>query len=438
MGLFSGPRPAPPAPELATEPELVRDLSAAMWTSYVDLGNTEKLRTSFQSYAEDGYASNSIIFSVILARAMLFSEAVFKFRSTVDKKIFGTEALSILERPWPGATTGELLFRMEQDASIAGNAFVRVTDDGWLERLRPDLVDIVHAERADGSDQVVGYGFWRDGRVGDYEFYPVDEVAHWSPIPDPMSQFRGMSWMVPVAREINADQQMTAYKQAFFDNAATPNMLIRFPSTLNAAQAEMVAERVAARHGGAANAWKTLVIDQGADVTMIGNDFKSMTFTDVQAAGENRIAAAAGVPGIVVGLREGLQAATYSNYSQAMRRFADLTMRPLWRSVAAALEKLVAVPPAAHLWYDTTDIAALREGETERAQTAQVNAAAMQTLIAAGYTPDSVTRAVVSGDFALLQHTGLVSVQLQQPGSQSEPADPTADDEEPQDDEEST
>ena len=90
----------------------------------------------------------------------------------------------------------------------------------------------------------------------------------------------------------------------------------------------------------------------------------------------------------------------------------------------AALEKLVVVPTAAQLWYDTTDIAALREGENERAQTAQVNATAIQTLIAAGYTPDSVTRAIVAGDLTLLQHTGLVSVQLQQPGAQPPVATP--------------
>jgi phage portal protein BeeE len=58
-----------------------------------------------------------------------------------------------------------------------------------------------------------------------------------------------------------------------------------------------------------------------------------------QGAGETRIAAAAGVPPVIVGLSEGLQAATYSNYSQARRRFADGTMRPLWRNAAVARER---------------------------------------------------------------------------------------------------
>jgi phage portal protein BeeE len=86
------------------------------------------------------------------------------------------------------------------------------------------------------------------------------------------------------------------------------------------------------------------VLDEGADATVIGNSFEQMNFSTVQAAGENRIIIASGVPGIVIGSKEGLMAATYSNYEQAMRRFADVTMRPLWRSVCACLSKLVAVP----------------------------------------------------------------------------------------------
>jgi phage portal protein BeeE len=215
-------------------------------------------------------------------------------------------------------------------------------------------------------------------------------------------------------------------------------MLIRYPNALTPDTAEAIQTRVTTRHAGPTNAWRTMVIDQGADVTLLGSNMRDAAFVDLQAAGENRIAAAAGVPGIVVGLREGLQAATYSNYAQAMRRFADLTMRPLWRSAAASLAKLVMVPAGARLWYDTTDIAALREGETERAQTASVNATAMSTLIASGFTPQSVISAITAGDLALLSHTGLVSVQLQAPGSEppTPEQDAAEDAAEPQDDEE--
>ena len=258
-----------------------------------------------------------------------------------------------------------------------------------LERLRPDWVDIISADRGDYSRQVVGYIYRRNNGQADgsAEFYTTDEVAHWSPIPDPLAQWRGMSWLTPVVREVNADSAMTTHKRAFFDNAATPNMIIKYAQKLNDDAIEKLSAQWQATHGGPRNGWKTAVLDNGADPTIIGHSFEQMNFATVQAAGENRIAAAAGVPGIVVGLKEGLQAATYSNYEQAMRRFADLTMRPLWRSATAALATLISVPEGTRLWYDTAGIAALRQGEMERAQTFKEKAFTATELIRGGYDP---------------------------------------------------
>ena len=383
--------------------------------------DSEKILPGFTNSA-DAYQSSGVVFGVILARLMLFSEAEFKFQNLTDKSLYGTQALSKLEHPWPGGTTGELLARMEQDASLAGNAFVR--DAGTqLERLRPDWVTIVSELVRDPITdteirRVLGYLYEPpapDEREAD--FYPVDEVAHWSPIPDPLASFRGMSWLTPVLREVDADRGLTDYKRAYLENAATPNMLVRYSQKIGNDRIARLRDQMHAKFGGPKNAFRTLILDEGADVTLLGHTMEQMTFTAVQAAGETRIAAAGGVPPIVVGLSEGLAAATYSNYGMAMRRFADLTMRPNWRSACAALAKLVEVPSDSRLWFDTNDIAALQEGEKERADTMQVLAAAANTLVTAGFSPESIKAALAATDVTLLKHTGMVSVQLQAPGS---------------------
>lgn len=381
--------------------------------------DAEPILPTFSAYASEGYQGNGIVFATILARLQLFSEATFKFRDVTTKRLFGTEALQILENPWPGGTTGELLARMEQDVSLAGNAFVRYDDDnGVLVRLRPDWVDIVRVRGNDAAPMVAGYLYHVGGHHSDQaEFYAVDEVAHWTPIPDPLASFRGMSWLTPVVREINADLSMTEYKRNYFNQGATPNGLLKFQQKLGDGAVDRISAMWQQRYGGP-DGWKTAVLDQGADYQVIGNSMDQIRFTDVQAAGENRIAAAGGVPGIVIGLKEGLDAATYSNYAMAMRRFADLTMRPNWRSACAALSKLVAVPEGATLWYDTTDISALREGEQERAATMQTLASAASTLLMAGYEAESITAALSASDMTLLRHTGLLSVQLQAPGAE--------------------
>lgn len=388
----------------------------AIVESWGDTRSSERTLQTFADYCQNGYKANGVVFSVILARLMLFSEATFKYQLLRDKQLFGDTSLLLLEQPWPGATTGELLARMLQDVDLQGNAYVRRVGSR-LERLRPDWVEIVSVPREtlEAPLEVAGYLYRVDGDRQKKIFYPVDEVAHWSPIPDPEANFRGMSWLTPVVREVNADGMMTDYKKAYLNKSGTPNIVVKYQKKLQDPDVLALKERWDQRYGGP-DGWKTAILDEGADLTVVGSDLKNMDYTKVQAAGENRIAAAGGVPGIVVGLKEGLDAATYSNYQLAMRRFADLTMRPLWRSAVAALAKLVRVPAGSRLWFDVTDIAALQEGEKERAEATQIQAASASALITAGYDPDTVTSAVVSGDLSLLKHTGAIPVQLHPDG----------------------
>ncbi len=371
---------------------------------------TEELETSFRSFVQDAYKRNGVVFACILARMMLLSEAEFKWRNRRDKEIFGNEQLGLLERPWRNGTTGELVARMEQDGSLAGNAYIYRAMPDKLQRLRPDWMSIVSNEQ-----EVIGYVYEVPGNKPSQKFLTWEEVAHWAPIPDPEANFRGMSWLQPVATEILADKEMTRHKRQFLQNAATPNMLVKVEGRLDPEVKESIREELSRRYEGVENAYKTMLLEGGADATVVGRDLRQLEFSLTQAAGENRIAVAANVPAIVVGLKEGLQAATYSNYGQAMRRFADMTGRPLWRSLAASLESILAVPGGAQLWYDLTDVAALRQDEGEQATIESTKAATVRSYIDSGFEPQSAVDAVRTGDMTKLVHTGKVSVQLYDP-----------------------
>jgi phage portal protein BeeE len=405
--------------------------AADEWTYLMSSYGTpaaEKIAPTFLQYATYGYAGNSVVFSVIGRRISLFSEAQFKWRSLTDKHLFGSAELAKLETPWPNGTTGDLLARMEQDVSLAGNAYIR--DAGsQLERLRPDWVTIVSEVSQDvlGREvrEVRGYLFEPAGDPDRKpEFYLVDEVAHWAPVPDPLANFRGMSWMTPVIRELDADNAMLAHQQAFYQNSASPNMVIKYQGKLVEQQIERIRNAIAARHAGPRNAGGTMVLDQGADLTIVGDRMQGSAFTELRAAGESRIASAGGTPALIAGLREGMQASQVGEYEQAMRQFADLTMRPNWRGACGALSVLVKVPANSQLWYDTSDITALQQGEQDSADTMSKQATTASTLIMAGYTPESIKLAIVAGDMNLLVHSGMTSVQLYKPGETNSSATP--------------
>ena len=388
--------------------------------------NTERTESSFAHWVQAAYKANGVVFACQVARLRLFSEARFQFRSLRGGRtgeLFGTPALRVLERPWPNGSTGELLARMIQDVDLAGNAYIRRTGplaEPRLERLRPDWVYIVLAD--DNPDlitpEVVGYIYEPDGPGSGRDPIALarDEVAHWSPIPDPIATYRGMSWLTPVLRNVGADTAATAHKTKFFDNAATPNMVVKFDAKVAVEALERFKAIFEGEYAGAVNAGKTLFLGGGADATVVGSNFKEMDFRSLKVQDQLDIASAASVPPIVVGLSGGLEAATYSNYGQAMRAFGN-NVSPLWRTASVALETIVPAPAGSELWFDVRDVPALQQDEKDAADIQGIRATTITQLIREGYTPESVVRAVEADDFTLLVHTGLVSVQLWAPGA---------------------
>jgi hypothetical protein len=187
---------------------------------------------------------------------------------------------------------------------------------------------------------------------------------------------------------------------------------------MNPEQVQQYASMFNSGHDGLDNAYKTLFLTAGADVKVVGTNLKDLDMKAVQGAGETRICAAARVPPIIAGFSEGLESATYSNYGQARRAFADLTMRPMWRGIAGALQSIIYVPSDAELWYDDRDIPFLQEDLKDAAEIQQLESSTIATYVREGFTPESAIAAVQNHDNSLLVHTGLVSVQLQTPGGQ--------------------
>ena len=369
----------------------------------------------FLGMVQGAYHSNGVVFACITARMRLFAEARFVFRRYSDGGIFTTDALAPLENPWSNGTGTELLARMIQDADVAGNAFIYRAAPNRLQRLRPDRVEIMSNGR-----EVIGYLYWPNGvNNGSSIGILPNEMAHWAPIPDPEANWKGMSWLRPVIPEIRSDQKMSRHQEKFYDNAATPNMLVKVEGRMTDDSRKRMREELERRFSGIENAYKTLVLDGGADAQLVGRDFQQLDFSNVRGGGEARIAMAAGVPPIVIGLKAGLDAATYSNYGQALKAFGH-NIRPLWNSVVAALSSVIDVPAGAELWFDIDDIAALRDDAIQESQVQSTLAATIRTYLDAGFTPESSVAAVAAQDPTLLQHTGLFSVQLQEPG-QPEP-----------------
>jgi phage portal protein BeeE len=389
--------------------------------------NIEVNANSLAEYASQVYKRNGIVYACMAVRQAIFAEIRFRFANLDNGQIgrlYGTAALDLLAKPWPNGTTGELAARMLQDVDLCGNTYW-VVNNNQLYRRDPDKVQIVLNDVNDDGEymEILGYTYWPDGFLpGAKHFtYEAAQVCHWSPYPDPTAHYKGMSWLTPVLREIASDGAATDHKMDFFNNGAVPQLVVQTPAEIMTQdQFDQFKAKMDRDHTGKGKRYKTLYLAPGADVTVVGKDFQQLDFSNTQGRDETRIAAAAGVPAVIVGLKESMQGSSLNagNYGQARRRFADGTMRPLFRSAAAALQTIVAPPsPNSVLWYDDSDVAFFREDRSDSAEIFYRKALTIESLVRAGYEPATVQDAVNNEDLAALQHTGLFSVQLQPAGS---------------------
>lgn len=381
--------------------------------------------------------SNGPLFALMLARMQVFSQARFQWTRFVRGEptdLFGSSDLRVLEQPWPGGTTADLLARMEQDVTGAGNAYIRRLrrirfGEDRLVRLRPDWVVTIMGSREDagnpveaGDVELLGYAYTPMGdRGGRMVLLEPNEVAHYAPIPDPNAVFTGMSWVTPVIRDVFGDNAATVHKDRFFRNAATPNLAIKFDPQVTMKAVKEFKELAEAEHKGAWNAYKTIYLGGGADPVPIGKDFQQLDFAVTQGKGESRLASAAGVPPSWVGFSEGLQGSALNagNFTAARRRFGDGTMQHLWSNASASLQPILDVPDRASLWFVTRGIPFLHMDAKDAAEVQSQEAQTITALVRDGFTADSAIAAVQNQDWSLLQHTGRLSVQLQEPGAES-------------------
>jgi len=418
----------------------------------------ERIDHHFEGYAAKAGKGDGIVFACCYARMRVFADGNFLWRDREQGQLgafYDSPELTMLRRPWPGGTLTNLLSWMEVDATYAGNSYATTCDDRGrfgrasrggpnrrITRLRPDWVTLVIGSYSDDpyaiDAHVVGLIYEPPlSSPGGARAKPVvlmpDEVCHYAPVPDPVARFRGMSWLTPVLREISSDLAAVDHKLKRFENGAALQTVVSLDKDVTPKAFTEFVELFKAGHEGVENAYRTLFLGGGADVTVVGADMQKMDFKALTGAGETRIAAAAGVHPVVVGLSESLAGSSLNagNYNAARRNVADGTLNHLWSEAASSLETLFDRPKeAAELCIDKRDVAFVREDAKDVAEIQQTRANALRSLIDAGWEPDAAVKFVQSDDLTHLvgAHSGLFSVQLQPPGTEtSDPGQPEDD-----------
>lgn len=443
-------------PDLSERAQSVSSLINLLNNSNVSYGgsyysgyhsNYESNPTSYDYYAEQIYKGSSVVYAVAQARAKLFSEINFKWRPVDEPatqfNLFGTKELSLLEEPWPGGTTKELLKRAIQDVDIHGNSYwyKEIGPRGTrLRRLRPDWVEVVLTASADQAvdADIYGYVYHPGGKASDAEPLIIDDLSriiHWAPEPDPSTLYLGMSWLTTIVKEVCIEQQANTHLYNFFKKGAQLGIAVMVKEDLTEAEMIKNAKIFKAMHAGAQNAYEPLFLGPGSDLKTIQADLSSLDLKTIRGHVESHIAAAGGVPSVVVGLAEGQNssALTQGNFQVAAEGFVDRTMRDMWSSFCGAAQRVLEKPTSrrgnvvpAKLWYSDADVSVLNKDRQKDAEILATHAKTVASLLTNGVTMDSAKKYVTSGNINDLEWSGYLSVQLWEPGVDPNAVDTSA------------
>ena len=377
---------------------------------------------NFEQTVRVMHRRNGVVAAAVTARALIMSQLRFQWRSGIDGGTFGNASLESLERPSLGMSREQLLWRIEQDVSYQGNAYVRRLPNGELRRLRPDWVRIALGSDEDPEDIAHGADVYPLGYVyqpsptGPTTVFGLNEVAHIAPEPDPTAHYRGESWVSSVVREVLIDLQATDHLEKYFANATTANMIIKAPQNLtDPTKFEEWVDAMDRTIGASSRDWRNVYLGGGADAMVVGANLAELDMKNLQGGLETRLAGRSRVHPVILGVREGLQGSSLNagNYNSIRRLWADAWFNGYAPSWCSSLERIIPRPTAAELTFDPSRIPFLQEDMKDAADISSANATALQALDAAGFNMDAAVSAIATGDLKKLigAHDGNQSVQ---------------------------
>lgn len=364
MGLISamlGPFQRKAAPPM---PSYVRGNYNVLWP--VTLGPQP---WTLRNIIDEGYRKNAVVFACVCAYAKALAEAPVIATDRDRTAIPDHPLRALLSAPNPFMSESELMEMTGLYIALGGNAYwYKVLDRrGRIAEIWP-LSDLHITPAPGGEDNWISHYVYDPGDGNRVRIEP-ELISHfkWHST-DMLNPYMAQPPLLAATREANSDLEATRYLNTLLGNDAAPKTIVSFKETLPPASRELLRKQFMERHGGE-NRGGVAVIDRDVTINRLALTMEEVNFDGITALTETRICAAFGVPPILVGLKSGLDASTYSNYEQARKAFWQDSVVPLMRRVASEIASSV-LPfvggPVFGATFDTSSVAALQEDTDAR------------------------------------------------------------------------
>ena len=287
-----------------------------------------RLRTITPPYcgaAYSAYTDNPSVYACV----RMIADAV----ADVPYKIVGADAAlvaALLERPAPELAGRHLRNTLVSFLQLTGNAYALcLTDtgdaDGRVREIRPLRSERIRVQ-VDPFGTVQCYNYAADGGVQALDPAMVLHIKLFSPASD----LFGTAPLQAAASAIGVHRSTAIFQQSLLDNAARPSGCLSYESRngaapLSAEQYARLKQDIADLYSGTANAGRPLLLEGGLSWKSMSFSPNELQFSEVRRDAARDIAAAFGVPPMLLGIPGDN---TYSNYQEALRAFTRNTVVP--------------------------------------------------------------------------------------------------------------
>lgn len=290
----------------------------------------------FSSLVSQGYRRNAVAYACIRTLAVSVAEPPLKvYRKDDDEEQENHPLRALMERPNPHMSEFEFWELIVTHLSICGRAFY------WKERsnrgqpialwpLRPDRV----SPRHDSSTLLAGWTYTLDGI--EYPI-PTEDILAFN-LPDPGDEtggvVGGLGPMQVLAAEIDTDNEATGHVFSLLRNYAIPGVAVKVKGEVDDDEKDDFKREFIARYGGSRRGEPAVIDGAEVDIVPLSHTLRDLEFPDLRGVAESRICAAIGVPAILVGVKVGLDSATYSNVAGARRFWTQTRLAEWWRRLS--------------------------------------------------------------------------------------------------------
>jgi HK97 family phage portal protein len=317
------------------------------------------------------YKEIASVYKSVKAIADNIAQAQIIFVNKKGEEIDDPKLVERFARPNTGQSFNDFIQEWAGFYSLYGEAFVHFMAMTVGENAGTQLPALVNLNPKAMQETVINgvISKWRYSGQPPIEFIP-EEIVHTKDF-NPYNSFRGLSPLAPISDEIEIDQAIMTFNNAFFKNDAMLHVILATEKNLTEDQRNRIIEWMKKNHKGTNNAFRFDVFEGGLKPEVVSSNHKEMEFIEQKRLMREEIIGIWRSPKALFNITEDLN---YATFMGQMKIFWIYTLMPILRKFEDSINAhyVHRYNSEVTLKFDYKNVPAFQEDFKEKVTTAQI------------------------------------------------------------------